>query len=864
MMKVNNKRAVRNLADKSFRAAKTRNTIAVIAIALTAILFTVLFTLGIGTVENFQQSTMMQSGGSGHASFKYLTWEQYHKISQHPDIEKIGYRVLIADSVDNPEFLKRHVELYGANEESAEMNFWIPTTGRLPQAADEIIMDTESLDLLGIPHELGQQITLEMTVKGQPVTRTFTLCGFWEAKGAMSVGFGVVSDAYLEAHQDELVNTYSQDFNMTGTVMAEAMFQNSWDLEGKLQKVLEESGFSSDSKDENFIPANVNWAYLSTNFTPDPITLGGAAAVAALIILTGYLIIYNIFQISVIRDIRFYGLLKTIGATGRQIKGILRRQALILSLMGIPIGLILGFFVGKALLPMILDQTIMAGMEAAVSFNPLIFMGAAAFALITVLISTRKPAKIAARVSPVEAVRYTESSSRIGKKLKRSTDGGKLHRMALSNLGRSKKRTVLVVLSLSLSLVLLNSVFTLSRSFDMDKYMSQFADTDFLLADARYFSSEYQIGGVDPGEDAVSESFIETAQSLDGFEQGGRLYADPIVPVDYTFEGENYRLAEDGTLEEFNSILGDWLPKTLPAQGQAYSHLYGLEELPFSRLELYDGETDPKALWEKMQTGSYIVEGVEVDDNGRVEPDTMHFKLGETVTLYDQQGSAHQYEVIAHAAMNYYTNTTRYGTDLAFYTTADLFKTLSDPRLVMSYAFNAEDSKELAINQFLEEYTSQAEPLMSFESKLSAQEDFESLRGMFLAVGGLLTFIIGLIGVLNFINSVLTSIVTRKREFAMLQSIGMTGGQLKKLLVLEGCCYALATILVSLTVGALFSATALRGLLGSIWFISYRFILWPMTVTWPVLILLGILVPLIALKSTNRQSIVDRLRDEGE
>ncbi len=125
-------------------------------------------------------------------------------------------------------------------------------------------------------------------------------------------------------------------------------------------------------------------------------TMGAVAAGLLLILLTGYLIIYNIFRISVIRDIRYYGLLKTVGTTGRQVKRILRRQALWMACMGIPSGMILGFFVGKALVPKLIEQTTYEDGAVAVSANPLIFIGAALFSFVTVLISIRKPAKIAA------------------------------------------------------------------------------------------------------------------------------------------------------------------------------------------------------------------------------------------------------------------------------------------------------------------------------------------------------------------------------------------------------------------------------------------------------------------------------------
>lgn len=239
-------------------------------------------------------------------------------------------------------------------------------------------------------------------------------------------------------------------------------------IQERLNKIIESHGYSTEEGDENYIASNANWAYISDGAEQDSITVGAVAGGLLLIILTGYLIIYNIFQISVIRDIRYYGLLKTIGTTGKQIKKILRRQALILGLLGIPLGLIGGFILGKAVVPKFLELSSYTVDQVTVSMNPWIFVGAAVFTLLTVWISAGKPARMAARVSPVEAVRYTEGYQD-KRKSKKSTDGGKLWKMALSNLGRNKRKTILVLFSLSLSVILLNSVFTITHSFNMDK-----------------------------------------------------------------------------------------------------------------------------------------------------------------------------------------------------------------------------------------------------------------------------------------------------------------------------------------------------------------------------------------------------------
>ena len=384
MIRVKNNRAIRNLADKSFRANKARNIIAIIAIALTAVLFTSLFTMGMGTVESLQKATMRQAGGDGHAVLKYITDEEFNKVKDHPLVKQIAYNRTLCDDVENEEFLKRRAEFWYYDDEGMKLGFCEPTSGHKPVAENEVIADTKTLQLMGVPLEIGAKLTLRLDIRGQSVLREFVLVGWWNSDPVFNIGQIIASRAYVDAHPDELQNTYKQDYSLSGVICAYIMFDNSLDLQGKLDRVITESGYSSDENAPNYIASNVNWSYLSTNFGMDAGTLTALVSGVLLVVLTGYLIIYNIFQISVIRDIRFYGLLKTIGTTGRQIRRIIRRQALILSCIGIPLGLIAGFFVGKSLVPLLMSNTAYAASAVYVSPTPWIFFGAAVFALVTV------------------------------------------------------------------------------------------------------------------------------------------------------------------------------------------------------------------------------------------------------------------------------------------------------------------------------------------------------------------------------------------------------------------------------------------------------------------------------------------------
>ena len=157
----------------------------------------------------------------------------------------------------------------------------------------------------------------------------------------------------------------------------------------------------------------------------------------AVIFIAGYLLIYNVFYISIAQDIRFYGMLKTLGTTARQIRKIVYKKAIKLSLMGIPIGLLLGWPIGRLLLPAIVNM-LTDDIRVVTTVNPLIFLVAIVFSAITVFISCQKPAILAAKVSPMEALHYIEQTG--GKKKQRRSKHISTMMMAKNNLTRNKKK----------------------------------------------------------------------------------------------------------------------------------------------------------------------------------------------------------------------------------------------------------------------------------------------------------------------------------------------------------------------------------------------------------------------------------------
>lgn len=893
-MKVSNGGCVRHLGIRSMAAARTRNIVAVLAIALTTILFTSLFTIAASINYSFQQENFRQAGGDSHGTIKELTWEQVEELRTDPLIQGDFARMFVGMPADPP-FNKSHVEVSYMEPAAAPHYFCQPAEGTLPrEGTDEAATDTRVLALLGVEPKVGAKFTIsfyldENTPSRKPVTRTFTLSGWWAYDSAI-----VASHVLLpRSAAEELCAQSSGDpYSMTGVWNLDMMFKNDLQIEENVLQVLENHGYQHDDPQaENYLKIGVNWGYsgaqLSNNF--DITTLMAIAALLLLIIFTGYLIIYNVFQISVTNDIRFYGLLKTIGTTGKQLKKIIRQQAWLLSLIGIPLGLLLGFFIGNKLTPVIMAQ--LSYKNTFVSFNPLIFIGAALFSLLTVFLSCARPGRMAAKVSPVEAVRYTEGGGpkKAGKRAaaRSGESGASLPKMAWANLGRSRGKTMVTVLSLTLAVVLATITYTFSTGFDMNKYLARNADVDFILGDAAYFQTS---GGFRSTDEAVPEEIISEVSSRGGIEESGRVYGSVSAIKQFVTEDwlrQGYGMYNPP--EAVDEIIAGTsrLPSGLLEAGV---QMYGMEDFPLSLLDVLEGDLAPLSDPSQKAIAAVYLS----DDYNSTQWGSNWARLGDTVTIrhiaemeyfYQDTGEiiedvdaaigggrpwgerAKVYEDVDYTvcALVRIPNSISYryrvlGCD-DFILGAERFRQDTGTDSVMTYLFNTTDEAEPDMEAFLAEYTESVQPLYDYESRATYVAEFEGFRSMFLTMGGALSFIIGLVGVLNFVNAVLTGILTRKRELAVLQSVGMTGKQLKTMLVFEGLYYTLLSLLVSLVM-----TVVLGPLVGSaagdiFWFFTYRLTVTPILLVLPVFLALGIVVPLLVYRSVARHTIVERLRE---
>ena len=839
---------LRTLSRRSFRANRRRNLVAVLAIILTTMMFTSLFVLSQSMIENMQQMYIQQAGYSSQLSSSLLTDDEADAIAEHPAVAEASRSTVVgvAENVSG-----RQVELRAASADYADSTLSLPTEGRMPENADEIALDTITLDKLGLAHQLGETVHLSWTsAPGSDAHETadFTLCGIWQGNPAAMASMAWVSEDFAEALSAGIDQDAARESgSILGLTMLHIDLVDDSDPSGTAEKILADTGLTER------VTLSPNIAYDSAVGQNMLRELLPMAICMVLVFVSGYLIIYNIFQISVAADIRFYGRLKTLGATKRQLKKIIYSQARRLCLVGIPFGLVIGYFLGAVLVPFMITST---GGAATVALDPWIFVGAALFAAVTVRISCLKPARTCGKVSPMEALRYTDAEPLSRRKRKKSHSAS-VRAMAWANLGRNRKRTVLVIASLSLGLVLLSGIYAKNASFDIDKYMSGTVISDFEVEDASIASN---FNTYDPQGTTINSALVEKIGDLDGLERTGALYAQVItheVGESALKNIEHYYNAEErlAVIEATDPGLYDAYSDML-ASGSCTAILYGVDGLVVDTLadaqNVLAGNFDKEA----FASGSYVVVDAGPAENADEIAPT--YNVGDSVTLGDKT-----YEVMA-IVRDITPITEGKNSDtadfLGLYIPAEDFRAMYPDNTLRKYFFDVAAEDQPAAEQMLLDVQSEDDPALSFTSKQTLIDHYKEQTRASTIMAFAISFVIAVVGVLNFVNSMLTAIFSRQKEFAMLQSIGMTRRQLRNMLIGEGLYYAGITLALSYVLSALVVGVGVRLLVAGDWTATFHFTLLPLVICTPILLAFAVLIPVCCFKNIEKQSIVERLR----
>lgn len=468
----------KKLAKKSLQSEKRRNLMVVIAVALAA--FLICFTGIVST--SLTQMQRNQVVDTYEAVWLGVEENDIETLKGVPEFERVGGYYMLGEELSEQGYHASYVYCDAQMMEitKAQMNL---LEGRVPEKANEVVVSEYFLSTYGNNAKIGDTVTLD----------TESFHGDYVVTGIMdSVNEKEANTCAIILSKAAL--TEWNGFDPAG-YRAYVHFKNSDQLGEELitsycREIAEEYELPTPSMNNRY------FTYASKQPFDDFTLMAG---VIALVLIGGYIVIQSIFRISINDKIRSYGQLRTIGATPKQIKRIVKNEGRKLGSIGILIGTVLGICGGFLLFSK--------------GFNAVSYVATVILTLISswlmVSISIRKPVKIAAGISPIEAVRFTPAQKAIRSRKKNI----KLNpvSMGIANFKRDRKKTISIVASLSIGGILLMVVssIVLVRSPEQIARL-YFPDSDYKIY-LQDLSEEMLVKG-----NPLNEELKQEVLSIDG------------------------------------------------------------------------------------------------------------------------------------------------------------------------------------------------------------------------------------------------------------------------------------------------------------------------------------------------------------
>ena len=823
-MKVKNKAYIVRLSKSILNANKSRRNILLLAIALTSILFTSLFSVALGLGKSMETQTMKTVGTISHGSFKELSDKDINILSKDKDLKEFSIREKVGILDDE----KISAELSYMDKKGFEWSLIEKVKGKFPEKENEVFIDTATAKKLGYKGEIGEEIEVPFKIEkpytGEIIEKKsdkFIISGTFQNPIDSNVGVGQI---YLsKAYVDKL--SLPENNNDV-----EVMLKNSFMIRNKLVKIAERNGYKVVEDPGNLsdkeIRIGVNFAYLfSGDSSFDLNTFIPYLAFLILVMVAGYLIINNIFKISVNEDIKLLGLLKTIGMTKPQIKKLVHLESFIVSIPSIIIGNAIGISIGQIILNKIFSTNVMlANINLSLALILLVILFSTIFTLLTVFLSVMSPAKYAAKISPIDASKYNETQ--VKKKYKSNSIS--LGKLAKRQVFSNKFRFVSIVLSMSLSAVILNSILTYTSNIDLEKGISDVIVTDYNIASPKYF--RYMYSG---SEDGIKDNFIDEIENQKGFKAGGALYY-----YGYEYSYPDIKIEDN---------------KVAPI-------LLGIDDYLINKQKIIDGEFDK----EKWKTGNYVIIGEKIKNNS-------DYKTGDKIKI-NVKNRVKEVQVMGKINYNFSDGLRYYPIiqenqfdesspelDLEyFYLNPNLYKELTGDNSIMSYGFDVEDSEKENFDKLLKSFENN--PDFSYDSRDLQIKSFKDFKNLIEFVGYSLSIVLFLISVLNFINVIATEILRNMVNLSILEAIGMTKKNIKKYLVKKNLIYSLCGLVFSFIIMLLVDKYILIDFMEQTKWTSYKFVIMPLILVNFVNIIIGIIFTCRFYEKHSQNSLVDRIR----
>lgn len=750
------KKTLTNLAWSNLKKDRTSSILLILSILITTILLTSIVVLSNGIMKN-EKANAEFIYGRYDGIFQRVGKKNIEQMKFRSEFVEIGLFAVLGEgkALDND-----NISLFWADKKALDMmnigdDF---IEGGYPKEKDEIAGEVSFFKELGVKNpKIGDKVTLPYRIsQKEPYAPTvFQISGLLKSSRKESNAksyAGYISENLFKESFSETERSYNTLFSLD-----ESLPIDSDSAEEYILELAEKCGV-----DEKFAVANSG--YLRQKLNPGTETIVISGSIAILVIVFSVIVIYNIFHVGIVKKVQEYGKLKAIGTTRKQMKRVIFTEGMTLAVIGVPIGVVLGYFTGFLALRFMLrlsgltDLSDKIVMVSPFSF-PLLIL-AAMLAFLTVFIAIRKPMKIVAVISPIEAMRYQESSKRSG--IRKGKKEMNTFRLTWASLMENRKRTISTMLAMGLSgvlfLLVANFMGNMDAAYDarntvehgqikvsLDYSMNDEAypenNLDSILAnnpfDADVMGKIRKISGV---QEVKTQNLLYTELE----DEKGNKTGQKASVVVMNREDFNYKAKDSAVIGNFD------YDSTTKENGIVHGWSHFMEEEGYTlgqklHLNVRDGEKD--YMFQPILSGAFG----SISGSFAITEDT-------------------------YIAMNLKGNMTA----------------------VVWIDCNPKEVKDI-LNE-LNIILSKSDKV-EFETYQEALDISENSMLLMKSICYSFAILIGIVSFFNMANTIITGVMTRKQEFGVMQAIGMTNGQLNKSLQMEGIIFTIGTVLTSLLVG---------------------------------------------------------------
>ena len=777
------------LTIKNLRLNKKRTIVTIIGIILSTALM-----VGIGLLFSSFQDLMIRDtiGYSGKYEAKYNDVD----LIKLNDIKNKNFTYFYEkpigfSKIESSNEYKPYMYITSVNREY--FNELKLIEGSFPKNENEVVISNHVITNGGLNYKVGDTVTF--TYGSRNIDGDITLANSELAYGEALTNegthtykiVGIVDRSNFESYSASGYTAFTVDVNSdNGNVNLYVMFNKNKNIIKQSEKLAKELNYNSDINYNSTLLA----LYGESTYSNVMSSMGGMMIIMLSLVSIGCIIvIYNSFAISVMERKREFGLLSSIGATKRQLSHTVFFEAVVVGVIGIILG-ILGAYIGIGCVILIINNLISDMLEYKLYLitNPLFIIIPVIFMIVVIGASAFIPSRRASKVSPIEAIRQNDDIKINKKKIKTSKLALKLFgiegEIALKNIKRNKKKYRVTIVSLFISIVLFIS---------FSSYMNYTLNTaSSVMGEVGY---DYQISyfGDDNNKEAL-DKINEIVKSSDVKEYISYSVGNLSIIGNYTYSDEY--------LDFYRSAYGDDGIKALNDLKYQYISIFILDDNSYNKYKKLIGlDKDSTILLNKFK-------GVSYGNNKRVNYDVPVINSGDInikICNFDDEENV---------------DTTKYcnkNIDNIFVTNKSFdlieeFSYMSNFKIIVNKKlYDSISNNDTSYTQFniISDNTNNIDKLTKELDKYSnvnyinIKESMKQANNLILVVKILMygfISLVTLIGVTSVFNTISTSMALRKREFAVLRSIGLTNRGFNKILFFESLFFGMKSLIFALPV----------------------------------------------------------------